>query len=44
MDEVLENNSQLFTNLSKEKQQNKILNFSSVGGIMLSQKDNSSKN
>ncbi|MET0946660.1 MAG: 1-acyl-sn-glycerol-3-phosphate acyltransferase [Flavobacterium sp.] len=37
MEEVLRNNSQLFSDLSKEKQQNKILNFSSVGGIMLSQ-------
>ncbi|WP_264552818.1 1-acyl-sn-glycerol-3-phosphate acyltransferase [Flavobacterium sp. N2038] len=38
MDEVLQNNSQLFTDLSTAKQQHKILNFSSVGGIMLSQK------
>ncbi|OXB02757.1 1-acyl-sn-glycerol-3-phosphate acyltransferase [Flavobacterium pectinovorum] len=37
MEEVLQNNNQLFSSLSKEKQQNKILNFSSVGGIMLSQ-------
>lgn len=37
MEEVLQNNSQLFADLSKEKQTNKILNFSSVGGIMLSQ-------
>jgi 1-acyl-sn-glycerol-3-phosphate acyltransferase len=37
MEEVLQNNSQLFTDLAKEKQQDKILNFSSVGGIVLSQ-------
>lgn len=37
MEEVLHNNSTLFADLSKEKQTNKILNFSSVGGIMLSQ-------
>lgn len=39
MEEVLQNNSKLFSDLSKEKQQNKILNFSSVGGIVLSQKE-----
>jgi len=39
MEEVLQNNSQLFADLSKEKQQDKILNFSSVGGIVLSQKE-----
>ncbi|KAF2336411.1 1-acyl-sn-glycerol-3-phosphate acyltransferase [Flavobacterium daemonense] len=43
MDEVLQNNSKLFTDLTKEKQQNKILNFSSVGGIMLSQKEQKEK-
>ena len=43
MEEVLQNNSQLFSDLSKEKQQNKILNFSSVGGIMLSQKEQQQK-
>ncbi|MGO4772816.1 1-acyl-sn-glycerol-3-phosphate acyltransferase [Flavobacterium sp. W22_SRS_FK3] len=37
MEEVLQNNSQLFADLSAAKQNNKILNFSSVGGIMLSQ-------
>ncbi|MBE8724916.1 1-acyl-sn-glycerol-3-phosphate acyltransferase [Flavobacterium hungaricum] len=37
MEEALEHNSQLFTDLTKEKQQHKILNFSSVGGIMISQ-------
>ncbi|MDR7369733.1 1-acyl-sn-glycerol-3-phosphate acyltransferase [Flavobacterium aquidurense] len=43
MEEVLQNNSQLFSDLSKEKQQQKILNFSSVGGIMLSQKEQQQK-
>jgi 1-acyl-sn-glycerol-3-phosphate acyltransferase len=43
MEEVLQNNSQLFADLSKEKQNNKILNFSSVGGIMLSQKEQQQK-
>jgi len=43
MEEVLQNNNQLFVSLSKEKQQQKILNFSSVGGIMLSQKDQKQK-
>lgn len=38
MEEVLQTNSQLFADLSKEKQQDKILNFSSVGGIVLSAK------
>ncbi|MFH7011556.1 1-acyl-sn-glycerol-3-phosphate acyltransferase [Flavobacterium sp. FlaQc-52] len=37
MEEVLQNNSRLFAHLAKEKQQQKILNFSSVGGIMLSE-------
>lgn len=37
MEEVLQNNSHLFSDLSAAKQENKILNFSSVGGIMLSQ-------
>ncbi|WP_166921467.1 1-acyl-sn-glycerol-3-phosphate acyltransferase [Flavobacterium poyangense] len=36
MEEVLQNNSRFFAHLAKEKQQQKILNFSSVGGIMLS--------
>jgi 1-acyl-sn-glycerol-3-phosphate acyltransferase len=43
MEEVLQNNNQLFSSLSKEKQQDKILNFSSVGGIMLSQKEQKQK-
>ena len=37
MEEVLQHNSKLFTDLTTAKQANKILNFSSVGGIMLSQ-------
>ncbi|MFG4000761.1 1-acyl-sn-glycerol-3-phosphate acyltransferase [Flavobacterium aquidurense] len=43
MEEVLQNNSQLFADLSKEKQTNKIVNFSSVGGIMLSHKQQQQK-
>ncbi|EJL62994.1 1-acyl-sn-glycerol-3-phosphate acyltransferase [Flavobacterium sp. CF136] len=43
MEEVLQNNSRLFSDLSKEKQNKKILNFSSVGGIMLSQKEQQQK-
>lgn len=43
MEEVLQNNNQLFNSLSKEKEQEKILNFSSVGGIMLSQKEQKQK-
>lgn len=43
MEEVLQNNNQLFSSLLKEKQQDKILNFSSVGGIMLSQKEQKQK-
>ncbi|WP_456313760.1 1-acyl-sn-glycerol-3-phosphate acyltransferase [Pseudomonas shirazensis] len=43
MEEVLQNNSQLFASLSKEKEQDKIVNFSSVGGIMLSQKEQEQK-
>lgn len=43
MEEVLQNNSRLFTDLSVAKQQNKILNFSSVGGIVLSQKEQQQK-
>ncbi|WP_343591502.1 1-acyl-sn-glycerol-3-phosphate acyltransferase [Flavobacterium sp.] len=37
MEEALQHNSNLFSDLSKEKNQDKILNFSSVGGIVLSQ-------
>src|SRR6218665_3088876 len=37
IEEALQHNTKLFGDLSKEKQQNKILNFSSVGGIVLSQ-------
>ncbi|KFF07372.1 1-acyl-sn-glycerol-3-phosphate acyltransferase [Flavobacterium reichenbachii] len=43
MEEVLKNNSRLFSDLSKEKQEHKILNFSSVGGIMLSQQEQEKK-
>jgi 1-acyl-sn-glycerol-3-phosphate acyltransferase len=43
MEEVLQKNSQLFDALAKEKQKNKILNYSSVGGIMLSQKEQKQK-
>lgn len=43
MEEVLKNNSQLFTDLSKDKQKNKILNFSSVGGIVLSEQQQKEK-
>jgi 1-acyl-sn-glycerol-3-phosphate acyltransferase len=43
MEEVLQKNSQLFDTLAKEKQKNKILNYSSVGGIMLSQKEQKQK-
>lgn len=43
MEEVLQNNSALFTDLSKEKQNGKILNFSSVGGIMLSRQEQQQK-
>ncbi|MCV9929629.1 1-acyl-sn-glycerol-3-phosphate acyltransferase [Flavobacterium sp. LS1R49] len=43
MEEVLQKNSLLFNALAKEKQENKILNFSSVGGIMLSQKEQKEK-
>ncbi|MFH6965957.1 1-acyl-sn-glycerol-3-phosphate acyltransferase [Flavobacterium sp. FlaQc-28] len=37
MEQVLQNNNKLFGDLSNEKEQNKILNFSSIGGIVLSQ-------
>lgn len=43
MEEVLQNNNHLFNALAKDKQQNKILNYSSVGGIMLSQKEQKQK-
>jgi len=35
MNEALENNSRLFSNLQKEKTAQKILNFSSIGGIVI---------
>ncbi|MFH6934046.1 1-acyl-sn-glycerol-3-phosphate acyltransferase [Flavobacterium sp. FlaQc-30] len=37
MEEVLQNNNKLFGDLSAAKEQDKILNFSSIGGIVLSQ-------
>ncbi|OXB01300.1 glycerol acyltransferase [Flavobacterium oncorhynchi] len=37
MEQVLQNNNKLFGDLSNEKEQDKILNFSSIGGIVLSQ-------
>lgn len=37
MEEVLQNNNKLFGDLSTAKEQDKILNFSSIGGIVLSQ-------
>ncbi|KIC03246.1 glycerol acyltransferase [Flavobacterium sp. JRM] len=43
MEDVLQKNSLLFNALAKEKQENKILNYSSVGGIMLSQKEQKQK-
>ncbi|MBP4137318.1 1-acyl-sn-glycerol-3-phosphate acyltransferase [Flavobacterium geliluteum] len=43
MEEVLQNNTKLFEALAKEKQQQKILSYSSVGGIMLSQKEQQQK-
>ena len=39
MEEALQHNSKLFDDLSKEKNQKRILNFSSVGGIVLAQKE-----
>lgn len=37
MEQVLQNNNKLFGDLSNEKEQDKILNFSSISGIVLSQ-------
>ncbi|RXM43321.1 1-acyl-sn-glycerol-3-phosphate acyltransferase [Flavobacterium sp. YO64] len=37
MEQVLQNNNKLFGDLSNEKEQDKIINFSSIGGIVLSQ-------
>lgn len=42
-DEALENNSKLFKSLELEQTQNKILSFSSIGGIVLSEKDQRDK-
>lgn len=39
MDEVLHNNSKLFSSLAKEKSNRKILNYSSIGGIVISEKE-----
>lgn len=39
MEEVLQRNSDLFSTLAKEKSEKKILNYSSVGGIVISQKE-----
>ena len=43
MEEVLQKNSHLFSVLAKEKKQQKIINYSSIGGIMLSQKEQQEK-
>ncbi|GEP49772.1 glycerol acyltransferase [Flavobacterium noncentrifugens] len=43
MDEALENNSRLFSNLGKEKFAQKILNFSSIGGIVIPESEQSKK-
>ncbi|WP_136668231.1 1-acyl-sn-glycerol-3-phosphate acyltransferase [Flavobacterium sp. H122] len=43
IDEALKNNAALFQNLSEEKSENKILNFSSIGGIVLSQEAQNQK-
>jgi len=39
IDEALENNSRLFGTLGKEKSAQKILNFSSIGGIVIPESD-----
>lgn len=38
-DEVLEKNNELFATLASDKKENKILSFSSVGGLLLSEKE-----
>lgn len=38
-EEVLQNNSKLFNNLSNQKDNKQILNFSSIGGIVLSKEE-----
>lgn len=43
IDAVLQNNNRLFANLEKEKNQKKILNFSSIGGIVVSAKEQEQK-
>ncbi|TDE31727.1 glycerol acyltransferase [Flavobacterium ranwuense] len=39
MEEVLQNNNKLFSSLAKEKSTRKILNYSSIGGIVISEKE-----
>lgn len=39
MEEVLQNNNKLFSSLAKEKSNRKILNYSSIGGIVISEKE-----
>lgn len=39
LEEVLQNNSQLFSSLSKQKENQKILSYSSIGGIVISEKE-----
>lgn len=39
LEEVLQNNSQLFSSLSKQKENQKILTYSSIGGIVISEKE-----
>ncbi len=42
-EEALENNSKLFETLQEEQNKNQILSFSSIGGIVLSEKDQQEK-
>ena len=43
IDEALQKNNALFQKLAKEKKQNKILNYSSIGGIVISEKQQQQK-
>ncbi|HEY6143026.1 MAG TPA: 1-acyl-sn-glycerol-3-phosphate acyltransferase [Flavobacterium sp.] len=43
LDEVLQNNSKLFSSLAKQKENQKILNYSSIGGIVISEKEQQQK-
>lgn len=43
IDEVLEKNNQLYSTLSKFKSNNEVLGFSSIGGIVLSEKEQKDK-